>query len=1043
MKGKAACLDFALGGNKILNLIALFEESFSIDWIVELTQAKPSEILSQLNEATRQGFLAAEESGYFSFKNREIQQLLKDRMSLEEKEWLNRDIAQVYMRELPDEQRRNQRVACHLLQIFNDMNGCDWLLKTGDSYLSEFRYEDALQCYTKVLDDVRGISGEKADTLFITAAIKYSKISTARHKTTKTRSILEAAMVRADRWNKKDFHALLEMHMAKNEWLRSRFDSAMRCFESGWSKAKKAEDPQIVRAAATFSTFFLYWQGRFQEAIQHYEKAVPDLDKYPRGRFPLFAALTVAYCYARIGQVTQGLGMLDTMYTHCVEKGDLFLAANVSSAIGNIMIDIRRQDVAVQYLERALEEAKQANNRWVLINANLILAFAHYLRGENKLSITHLRQFMHNSNQAQMTVRTYPQLMELCCAMEQGTLPHISGLSLENEINQAIKGPNIFLKGVAYRQKALLQRREGIPHEKVIRSLKQSLRWLEESGHHIEKTRSLLELAQQYSLCGEGKKAKEASQVAIDILTRFNEDLIPEDLRPLLNNLSSTKNLIKEHLRLGREAVLIKDNSELLRYIIFTLNRIMGAERGAIFILEEDTCPARLKLRASINLTSEQIDHPSFTASTSMKMIEEATATGKIRISEMSSTQGSETNFINIGRSCICIPMILWGKVIGVLYHDNRLLSNMFEDPDHEILQHYATIAAFSVHNDQLHEKLQRLTQISAEEKKYYEQQYINNFHFEEIVGQSLGIMDVLTKIEHVASSDTTVLIYGETGVGKELVARAIYNNSSRRKKPYIQVNCSSLPENLFPTELFGHEKGAFTGAINRRIGRFELADGGTLFLDEIGTLPSEMQIHLLRVLQTKRFERIGGNETLHSDFRLITATNHDLHEEVKAHRFRSDLYYRLNVFPIYVPPLRERKEDIPPLAYHFLEALSTKTGKTFEGIREADMERMIQYNWPGNVRELQNIIERGIILSSGSYFQVPELISNRPTSLALQDAVTLRDNERSHILWALQRTKWKIRGPGGAAELLDIHPSTLRFRMNKLGIQRPNSVSN
>ena len=251
-------------------------------------------------------------------------------------------------------------------------------------------------------------------------------------------------------------------------------------------------------------------------------------------------------------------------------------------------------------------------------------------------------------------------------------------------------------------------------------------------------------------------------------------------------------------------------------------------------------------------------------------------------------------------------------------------------------------------------------------------------------------------------------------------------------------MHCSALPESLIPSELFGHERGAFTGATSRRIGRFELADGGTLFLDEMGDLPADIQTRLLRVLQTKEFERVGGTTTLRSDFRLISATNTNLEEEVKAKRFRVDLYYRINVFPIHVPPLRERKEDIPLLARHFLKIYSMRMRKEFDGISRQDMERLMQYDWRGNVRELENIIERGCILSTGSMLQLPELVGESAAFGPSNSGITLKESETRHIRWALEKTDWKVRGPGGAAELLEIHPSTLAFRMKKLGIRRP-----
>jgi transcriptional regulator with GAF, ATPase, and Fis domain len=236
---------------------------------------------------------------------------------------------------------------------------------------------------------------------------------------------------------------------------------------------------------------------------------------------------------------------------------------------------------------------------------------------------------------------------------------------------------------------------------------------------------------------------------------------------------------------------------------------------------------------------------------------------------------------------------------------------------------------------------------------------------------------------------------------------------------------------------MFGHEKGAFTGAIHRRLGRFEMADGGTLFLDEVGDLPLEIQVRLLKVLQSKEFERVGGSETISSDFRLVAATNHDLEQDVKTDRFREDLFYRLNVFPIYVPPLRERREDIPLLVHYFLDKYASTLKKSFDTVLEKDLNRMLQYDWPGNVRELENIIQRAVIISHGSQLEIPKLgMLYKHTQV--RTATTLKDNEMNHIQWALEKTRWKVSGSGGAAELLDIHPSTLEFRMKKHGIKRP-----
>ena len=311
------------------------------------------------------------------------------------------------------------------------------------------------------------------------------------------------------------------------------------------------------------------------------------------------------------------------------------------------------------------------------------------------------------------------------------------------------------------------------------------------------------------------------------------------------------------------------------------------------------------------------------------------------------------------------------------------------------------------------------------------------------IVGRSAALRHVLADLELVAPTDSTVLICGETGTGKELVARAVHNLSARRAQPYVTCNCAALPTGLLESELFGHEKGAFTSAVAQRVGRFELANRGTIFLDEIGDAPLELQPKLLRVLQEREFERLGSSRTLHTDARLVTATNVDLPGLVASKKFRSDLYYRLNVFPIRVPPLRERREDIPLLVRHFARQYGDRLRRRITSVPSVTMDALVAYPWPGNVRELQNLIERAVIRSSGDRLDVPlreldaSVVAPRPGA-ALG---TLADAQRAHILAALSATGWILSGPRGAATRLGITRSTLQFRMKKLGIERPAPV--
>jgi formate hydrogenlyase transcriptional activator len=325
-------------------------------------------------------------------------------------------------------------------------------------------------------------------------------------------------------------------------------------------------------------------------------------------------------------------------------------------------------------------------------------------------------------------------------------------------------------------------------------------------------------------------------------------------------------------------------------------------------------------------------------------------------------------------------------------------------------------------------------------------------------VGRSPALMKVLEKVKQVAPTDATVLLWGETGTGKELFARALHSASRRRDRPLIKVNCAALPTGLVESELFGHERGAFSGAIQRRVGRFELASGGTIFLDEIGEVPLEVQVKLLRVLQEHEFERVGGNTPIKTDVRVIAATNRDLKQAVREGKFREDLYYRLNVFPIDLPPLRERAGDIPLLVQFLIKKFAARIGKRIEGVSAETMERLGRYPWPGNVRELENILERAVILTRGPLLEVePEVLAGAapaPGGPAFAAGAARHEGppappargrvrgrlealEREHILAVLEETDWVIEGDRGAARILQIHPNTLRSRLKKLGIRR------
>ncbi len=421
-------------------------------------------------------------------------------------------------------------------------------------------------------------------------------------------------------------------------------------------------------------------------------------------------------------------------------------------------------------------------------------------------------------------------------------------------------------------------------------------------------------------------------------------------------------------------------------------------------------------------------------------------------------------------RSYVVVPLVARGRSVGTLACAS-VRAHQYSADDALFLQEAGAQIALAIENMKAYGEIATLKARLERENVYLREEIRSELNFDEIVGSSPALLAALAKVEQVAPTDTTVLVLGETGTGKELVARALHEGSRRRGRPLVKVNCAAISAGLVESELFGHVKGAFTGALDRRVGRFELADGGTLFLDEVGELPPETQVKLLRVLQEREFEPVGSNRTVKVDVRIIAATGRDLAAEARAGRFRADLYYRLSVFPVAMPPLRQRRSDVPQLVTFFLDRFGRRLGKRVEGVAPDTMARLVDYPWPGNVRELQNVVERGVVLSEGPVLRLDQDLlpsagpdpapapadaarpeagaraepAPRATPTAGADAVgddgavlPLAEMERRHILLALGRAGGVIDGPKGAAALLGLHPNTLRSRMQRMGITRP-----
>jgi len=498
---------------------------------------------------------------------------------------------------------------------------------------------------------------------------------------------------------------------------------------------------------------------------------------------------------------------------------------------------------------------------------------------------------------------------------------------------------------------------------------------------------------------------------------------------------------LKLLLDLTNRVVLNLDLRDLLREVSAAIRQMMHCDGAGIALPDPE---GQLRIYALDFPTSKGIIREGVLLADPVSSVVEVFRTGQVRNLTLEAIGREPPSAAEGARSICRLPLISRSGVLGVLSLGSSK-ENAFAEEDIQFLGQAANQIAIAVENANVYGEIAALKDRLARENVYLEDEIRTELNFEQIVGASEGLRRVLREVETVAPTSSTVLICGETGTGKELIARAVHNLSARKAHAFVKLNCAAIPTGLLESELFGHEKGAFTGAIAQRIGRFELAHQGTIFLDEIGEIPLELQPKLLRVLQEREFERLGSAQTRRTDARLIAATNRDLEAMVGQGLFRSDLYYRLNVFPIRIPALRERPEDIPVLVRHFTQQFSRRNNRNIDTIPSETMEAMTRYDWPGNIRELQNVIERAVIVTHGPVLRVPaadlrprnggRATTGGETSPSQPLRRVLDEEERRQIVSALERASWVVSGPKGAAAILGVKRSTLQFRMKRLGI--------
>jgi transcriptional regulator with GAF, ATPase, and Fis domain len=672
------------------------------------------------------------------------------------------------------------------------------------------------------------------------------------------------------------------------------------------------------------------------------------------------------------------------------------------------------------HLNESSKAALDNNNLIAYCIAEITLAYAELRHDRIRESYARASWCLRRLAGAGIIPRQYPApfLLEMLQAYHQRGYEPLPFFDFPTEVAKLLTGPNVHLKGVALRISAAKTADDASP---LALALLESEACLKRSGDRVELAKTRCEMARCMLRAGDQDAAREQALKASEGLSGLN--LFPDDLVWILDGIRPgvdfRSDMTDRLFEMMENFLPNRQTTDYLGLMLDATSRFFKAERAGLFWFEQKSSKAPV-LRSGKNLTGEEVSTEGFRE--------------QLALIFRSLHENRVHRIHHAGMPAVlCIPLEVEGKVQAVIYHDNTYLDDCFDFlDDHTLMRLKRTLGTY-------------LEKIIDDERRHTESEQriparlVSNVEIsnDDILTQDERMLRELSLLDQVAASDATALISGETGVGKELFAHRIHRHSPRQGGPFIVVDLASLPESLVESELFGHEKGSFTGADAQRIGKIELADKGTLFIDELGEIPRSVQVKLLRALQEKSVMRLGGSRLIASDFRLVAATNRNLSEEVKAGRFREDLYYRINVVPIEVPPLRERGEDIVFIARRFMATAARQFNRIAPDLTRQDEQMLMDYQWPGNVRELKNVIERAVLLSSGDRLELMlSAYTAAPVQNPFADKPGLEEVQRRYIMYVLETTGGRISGPGGAAEILGMPRTTLNARMKKLGLR-------
>ena len=1064
---------------EFIAVMAAFDVPVSVDVLCKLVPLPPGQFLDLIRSCESLGWIYQHENGPFGLSDALPDNAKSKIEKINASERLVKVVHRIRANNLID--KIPQRALDNILRksedkkinIKNEIALTIEALQKGDKGIAE-KHMSQIDLFLQSLED-----DSPDHAWFITESIRLSEFCLVKSvELPIVVRILEKIISLAKGIGDERSWTIAHLLIGQVYWFQNRLHDSVSYLEKGKEKAEELGDPDILTYAAFFIGLYYCILGHLNKAAGYLKQVTQFVWKTEDYWVAYEMPVLLSWCDINRCDFYRAIGQIDFYRQLAIKRQDYYYASVYRVMLGVTLWIVGKGDEAIFHLQGAQSDALAADNPVAYWGSLYSLSCLYFSQGDFDKGIPLFNETLKIAGKAGVVHQVFNTIfLESVFNAEQGGAELPAEWKFDEIFKRIMIEPNIDLQGTALRLHALRAITRGESEEVIFKELEESEALLIKCEDSFQLAKTKIELVRFYLRNNQYEKARTLAYDVYKELTGYCEIFFPDDLGFLLEGTKIDLNAPMDYstslepiLRVLEE-LFSRPNAMNMDLFLSTLSRFFRAERSAIFVFNDskggapesgservprsllrgkranhdrtfssgigdspEPAPVGLQLRTARNLSRSIISDQSFRRS--MAMIMSCHREKKPVLSK-----GREGTTALTGKeslSAMCLPLVTETEVIAVLYFDNSYLPNCFDFVSIPMLESLGRHLAGIVERQGFGGMEAGGAKKAMAQQEGAILQSSGDYSGTDIIMKDHKMVKLLNQARRLAESDTTILILGETGSGKEVVAQWIHRNSSRHDKPFVVVDLTTIPENLMDSELFGHEKGAFTGAHQQKIGRVELAEGGTLFFDEIGEIPAHLQVKLLRLLEQKTFVRVGGTKTRRADFRLVAATNRNLFDEVKAGRFREDLYYRLNALELNIPPLRERKADIAALAHHFLGFYARKYNKRLSELSEEQTAAMQAYHWPGNVRELKHVIERAVLVAEGELLEFD--FSSRPENLPVEDLYTdlptLDEVQRRYIQYVLNRTGGKISGAGGAAEILDLKRTTLGSRMKNLGMR-------